>query len=135
MAEEGAMLAVAGAGFAFARESADRLPQPASPISRATAIKLEQPGLHRLKYATMVPNQSTSPAACKPGSRRPSPLSQRQGDVAIIASRVALNSQPGFQVGQVSPWATSRPSSKSNRSSGTAPRKSHQGLISSLTLW
>jgi hypothetical protein len=52
-----------------------------------------------------------------------------------IASRLALNSAPGFQAGHCGPLATSVPRSKKRRVSRAAPEKSHQSLISSVTLW
>src|SRR5437763_1252713 len=53
----------------------------------------------------------------------------------IIASRLALNSVPGFHSGYLSPCATVWPTMKRSCASSTAPDKSQSGLTSSEGLW
>src|SRR6185436_8430470 len=53
----------------------------------------------------------------------------------IIASRLALNSDPTFHSGYLSPCTTRYPIIISNCASSIAPVRSQSGLISSETLW
>src|SRR6185369_2522701 len=52
-----------------------------------------------------------------------------------IASRLALNSDPAFHSGYLSPCATRYPIIVSNCASSTAPVRSQSGFTSSETLW
>src|SRR6185437_1866292 len=85
--------------------------------------------------ARLLSRETARPREHGDDRRHPRPPPDVHFLAAIIESRRALNSVPGFQVGSESALATVSPTLNSTRKSSTAPDRSQSGDTSSDGWW